>query len=130
MRVEGWESLLAAHIHAAYHQPFRWGQHDCALWASAWVGKAAGTDHGVLWRGKYKTELGAARLMKKRGYTVVEAIADAHLTVIPVPYAKRGDLVLHPQGALGIVTGRQSVFLMRERTESIDTLSCLKAWTV
>lgn len=130
MRVEGWETLLDDHVHQAYHQPFKWGEHDCALWASQWVGKATGTDHGTLWRGKYKTEMGAARLMKKRGYEGVEAIADAHLTIIPVPFARRGDLILHPQGALGIVVGRHSVFLTAEAVVTIDTLSCLKAWTV
>jgi len=130
MRTEGWESLLAEHIRLAYHRPFKWGENDCAIWSSEWVEKATGEPYNAIWKGKYKTEAGAARLMKKRGFESVEAIADAHLTIIPVQFARRGDLVLHPQGALGIVAGSKSVFLTAERVETMPTLDCLKAWTV
>ena len=130
MRVEGWESLLDQHIREAYRTPFEWGSRDCALWATDWVLKATGQDFGGPWRGKYKTEVGAAKRMKRLGFASVEAIADAHLTECPIGLAQRGDVVLHPQGPLGICMGRHSFFITESSVTSIPTTDCPKAWRV
>jgi hypothetical protein len=128
MRVEGWESLLVAYL--ADNRPFAWGSRDCALWANDWVLACTGVDHGEPWRGKYKTERGAAKRMKTLGFRSVESIPDAHLEPTPVGMAQRGDLVLHPDGMLGICNGRTSSFLTQEAITAIPTLACVAAWRV
>lgn len=92
MRIEDWESLLNGYIAEAYRDPFAWGSRDCALWATDWVLLCTGVDHGGPWRGKYKTEAGAAKRMKKLGFANVEAIADAHpLWWAPLSRPRAGD---------------------------------------
>jgi hypothetical protein len=127
VRVEGWESLLAAHL-----QPteFVWGKHDCALWAADWVCKATGNDFGADWRGQYATEDEAQELMQARGFSGPEGIADAHLEPVPVALAHRGDIMLHPTGALGICAGAYSYFLTGRGLTRIPTLLCKRAWRV
>lgn len=130
MRVQGWEKLLAAHLDAMRMQPFEWGKNDCALSVARWVHACTGKDHFSDWVGKYKTERGAARRMKARGFTSADKIVDATLPIVSVPFARRGDIVLHPNGALGICNGIRSVFVAECGSIEIDTLSCIKAWRV
>lgn len=129
-RVGGWESLLAAHIEAARHTPFAWGAHDCALWAADWVRLCTGEDHAAGWRGRYQTELGAARLLSRRGYGNVAALADALAPAVPVAKARRGDVVQHPDGHLGVCAGRLSYFPATDGITEVETLRCLRAWAV
>lgn len=130
MRLEGWEARLEAHIREAYSHAFAWGEHDCALWAARWVLVATWEDFLSDWQGRYKTEAGAARLMKRRGFASVADIADAHLPEIPVKLARRGDLLLHPQGSLGICYNRHGFFLTADGVTMIDAGTCPRAWKV
>ena len=97
MRVADWEARLAAAIMAARDKPFIWGQHDCAIWTfDLRRALTDGPDHASLWRGKYKTALGAERVMRRLGWSSYEAGAWALLGE-PRAYpllAQRGDLVL------------------------------------
>ncbi len=128
MRSEGWETILASYVAAP--PPFAWGETDCALWTAGWVCLCTGRDYAADWRGKYRTKAGATRLMRQRGFKAPEDIADAHLNEIPVRLARRGDLLLHPEGNLGLCTGRQGVFLTETGVTRIDTLGCARAWAV
>ncbi len=130
MRVDGWERLLAEYIEAAHRTPHAWGTNDCALWAAGWVRTATGSDYLADWAGLYQSELGACRLMKKRGYRNPEAVADAHLTGIPVDLARRGDLLLHPHGALGICGGVNGYFLTATGVTTFPARQCPRAWLV
>lgn len=131
MRIEGWDAVLVEYLRAAEQLSFEWGQNDCALWASGYVDRVTGSNHADAWRGLYHTEEGALALMAERGFADPCAIADSILKRRPLRLAKRGDLVLHPTGALGICDGRRSYFLMPERGISpFPTLQCVKAWEV
>ena len=131
MRSEGWERLLAEHIEQAYGEPFVWGEHDCVLWCGEWVMKCTGQDYISGIKGTYKTERGAARLLRSRGFKTPESVADAYLTEIPVRLARRGDIVLHPESpTLGISSGLLSFFVTQDSLTSISTLLCPRAWKV
>jgi hypothetical protein len=112
--IERWEQHLAAAIIAARDKPFIWGQHDCAIWAfDLRRALTDGPDHASLWRGKYKTALGAERVMRRLGWSSYEAGARALLGE-PRAYpllAQRGDLVLGaaPE-AFGICLGAKVAF--------------------
>ena len=129
-RSEGWERRLADYIAAAIDRPFAWGSHDCALWAATWVDLATGSTFAAEWAGLYKTQAGAWNAMKTRGFSGVAGIADRHLEGIPVNRASRGDLVLHPQGALGICHGVRSYFVTESGLAAEKTLACTRAWAV
>lgn len=90
-----------------------------------------GEDFTRDWLGKYKTELGAARRMKRLGFASASDIADRHLPGKPVPFARRGDIVLHPsQGCLGVCNSMMSHFVTEQGLTHVPTLDCLKAWGV
>lgn len=131
MRVEGWERMLADYLGAAAAVPLEWGRHDCALWAATWARACSGNDAVSTWIGKYTTEQGAAREIRRRGFTCVADIADAHFAETPLALAGRGDMVLHPTtGSLGICNGRVSQFVGAAGAVRVDTLACTRAWAV
>ena len=93
MRLRDWQSRLDATIAAHRAMPFAWGAHDCALFAADCVQAVTGTDPAADLRGKYRTEAGAARHIKRLGG--MEAIADARLGArVPVLMAQVGDVAL------------------------------------
>lgn len=111
-RPADWDVRLWAYIDAAQAQPFAWGTHDCATWVAGWGREVTGEDHAAAWRGRYDTEVGAVRMIRRAGYRdmaqwVSEICGDplAHRLM-----AQRGDVAL-VEGALGIVTGGQVALL-------------------
>jgi hypothetical protein len=130
MRNEGWESLLATYIEALRQKTFRWGKHDCALACAEWVRIATGNDLSLPWAGLYENEEELDALMLARGFSTYEHIADSHLISKPVMLAKRGDILLHPSGTLGICTGTDGVFVTARGIITEKTLNCPKAWEV
>ena len=130
MRPEGWESLLAAHITTARAQPFAWGERDCVLWCADWVLQIRGVDYAEHCRGAYATEDQAAQLLDELGFASVSDLVDGHLDVTPVKYARRGDVMLHPSGMLGICDGAHAYFLTASSVTRIGFLHCTRAWTV
>ena len=128
MRAPGWEMLLPRYV--AESGPFAWGSNDCALWAAKWVRLCTGQDFTADWEGRYTTAAGAARRMLDLGYANVAEIASAALPEKPVAMAVRGDLLLHPSGALGICTGLQGSFLSADGLIADRTLDCERAWGV
>ncbi len=130
MKKAGWESALYEYVAHSKDVVFTWGENDCCLWVARFVDKVCDTDYASLFDGKYNTAAGATALMQSKGFSSTEEVADAYFHSIPRAYAQRGDIVLHPQGALGICTGRKSFFLKEEGLTEIDTLECQKAWEI
>ena len=130
MRIEGWEKLLAEHVEQGRDKAFAWGKHDCALWCADWVSKVTGIDHAAEWRGQYTNETELNKLLRARGYGSWEAVADACAMSRPLMLARRGDILLHPCGTLGICTGNYGVFVTERCVLTHPTLACLKAWGV
>lgn len=99
------EHYLEAHLHdfLAERQdvPFAWGLNDCAIFAADAILAMTGTDIAEDFRGRYTSEVGALRAIKKitGGSTIADAAgycANKHgLVEHKYPLmAKRGDLVL------------------------------------
>lgn len=129
MRVEGWESLLNEHIEQA--GAFVWGQNDCALWTAEWVGKATGQDFADDWRGLYASEAELDDLLLARGISSpAELPIRAGLMAIPIGFVQRGDILLHPQGCLGVCNGLHGYFLTERGVTRLPTRNCVRAWEV
>lgn len=129
MRVRGWESILHAELQAAKDRPFIWGEHDCVTWVANVILALTGTDYMAEFRGTYDSQLGARRLIKEIGGDLPGCV-DGKLPSIPVPMARRGDVVLY-ENALGICCGVKSFFITQaDGLQGIRTLQCEKAWRV
>jgi len=61
------ERALAAFISALATHPMVWGQSDCVMMAADWIRSRGHPDPAEPYRGRYKTELGCARLLTKAG---------------------------------------------------------------
>lgn len=127
-----WEHQLAAAITEARVRPFAWGSHDCATWAFALRRElTGGADVAARWRGRYRTAAGAARVMRRLGWTDLEAmgralLGDPHPTVL---FAQRGDVVLGPDG-FGICVGASAVGIAPEGLVTLPLSSYRLAWPV
>lgn len=128
MRIEGWESRLAAHIEAAYQQKFVWGQHDCVRWCAAWVLSATGQD--LIQGAAYSSEAEATAVIASLGFDSLPALVDACLEPVAPTHAQRGDILLHGCGALGICIGMNGVFPTESGVVVSKTTSCPQAWRV
>ena len=133
-RVEHWERLLAAAIDTARARPFVWGIHDCPTFAfeTAMI-LTGGQDTAALWRGRYATALGGARVMRRLGWASLEDMGRALLgeprpTVL---LAQRGDIVLADSGlGFGICTGASAVGMAPEGFANVPLTSCRLAWPI
>lgn len=132
LRVDGWERLLAEHVEAARLKPFEWGAHGCACWAiEVRTALTGGDDLAALWRGKYSTAASSVKVMRKLGWTSLEA-AGRDLLGEPLPsvlLAQRGDIVLMQTG-FGVVLGARAVGMSEAGLGSLPLADCLLGWRV
>lgn len=66
-RLNNWLSRFAALVDTARARPFEWGAHDCCLWAASAVLSITGEDPAEAWRGGYRTERAAMRILRSLG---------------------------------------------------------------
>lgn len=94
MRVPNWTARLAEVFAAAEGKPFAWGENDCCLFAADCCLAISGKDPALAFRGKYKTEAGAKRSLKRISGSL-EGAFDAHFEQVSWMFAQRGDVVLY-----------------------------------
>ena len=133
-RRPGWEHRLAEAIEAARDRPFRWGRHDCAIFAfDLRRDIAGGHDVAALWRGRYTTARGAVRMMRRLGWHALEAVG-RDLLGEPLPsvhLAQRGDLVLANTGlGFGVCLGARAAGIAPEGLVFVPLSACRLVWRV
>jgi len=95
MKPNNYHSLLAQFIKRGQNIPFSWGNHDCCLFACNCVVAMTGLDPGKKYRGRYSTELGAKKILKKlAGGDVETAFTNVFGAIKPRLNATNGDIVL------------------------------------
>ncbi|MBN8291020.1 hypothetical protein JI664_03490 [Rhodobacter sp. NTK016B] len=118
-KTPGWQNRLVAYLAAAGRERFVPGQHDCALFASGALAAMTGVDLAAPYRGRYTTERGGIRILRKDGYHDHVALAAAHLrTRADGERARPGDLAVIPTEtgpALGVVQGAAVYVLTPDR---------------
>jgi hypothetical protein len=109
MRRQHWPALLADELARARDRPFRYGEHDCCLFAANVALALTGSDPAATLRGRYKTRLGAQRLIAAAGglesLAAQLASASGYAEIAPL-LAQRGDAVLIETAradALGVI---------------------------
>lgn len=101
-RLPDWPARLATLMDASLGKPAAWGVNDCVTFGADGVVAVTGADPLADLRGRWRTELGAARVARRLG-GFVEAITERLGPAVSPLHARRGDLLLLP-GAL--VVGR------------------------
>ena len=104
-RVEGWEGRLAAFVAQAATRPFKWGAWDCCLMPCDGVREITGVDPAEALRGRYSTEIGAVRALRRFSgggltETVEKIAANLGAPEVGTGFAGRGDVVLVTDPAL------------------------------
>lgn len=103
-----WKARLVDYLAASAQRPFRYGQHDCALFAAGAVAAMTGTDHADGWRGYGDLPSGLRRL-RAAGHDDHVAFVASILPEIHPVRAMPGDVAVMPGdggvAALGIVQG-------------------------
>ncbi|MER9697670.1 hypothetical protein [Mesorhizobium sp. M0146] len=118
-RLPDWDRRLARVVSSFKDAPGVWGESDCLLTTAAGIEAVTGQDIMAPWRGRYKSEAGAARLMRKEGCLNVEDVLGKFFGLPPVGrlLARRGDVgVIERDGDLcaGFMCDRG--FLVRTHT--------------
>lgn len=90
-----WRSRLIRFLEARERSAFAWGVRDCFLMAADAHVAMRGIDPAAEWRGRYKTETGAARLMRRNGCADMRDVARLLFSEI--------DLVDALDGSIGLV---------------------------
>jgi hypothetical protein len=134
-RREDWTSRLAAALEEARDKPFKWGSHDCGLFAADCVLAMTDTDPAALYRGQYVDEAGARDtlwLISGGGLRAAwtKALGPA---MNNVRMAKRGDVVLVEVGgveATGVVVGSRVACLSEAGLAMVPAHRIVAAWSV
>jgi hypothetical protein len=143
-RIEGWEGRLAEFVTQARSRPFLTGEFDCCLMPCDAVEMMTGVDPAAALRGRFKTERGALRVLKRfagGGITEVAEKIAAELGApeVPIRFARRGDivLVLDPvfvrapwDALLGLCLGRQVAVMAPEGLRLTPMHDLNRAWAV
>lgn len=91
MRYRNWALNLAKYLKANSNTAFEWGVYDCCLFVADCCEIVCGVDPAESYRGKYKTELGAKRLIKKNHGTLEDAF-DSYFKRRELSHVQRGDI--------------------------------------
>lgn len=130
-RKRNWAYILKKAIDKKGKQDFEWGTNDCALFASDILHSLTGTDPASWFRGKYSSEKGAYKALKRspfsdneKGFnplfsTVVKNLASKNnMEAVELNYIQRGDLCLVKNHddlySMGIFGGDGAIVVSRD----------------
>lgn len=110
-----WEADLSAYIASVRDDRFEWGRLDCGLFFAGAVLAMTGCDPGEPFRGKYSTDMGAAKALKRFGAGDLESTLNSLFDACPVGKLQRGDGVWNGE-AVGVCMGAYALFVGRAET--------------
>lgn len=116
---------LADYITSNLGRPFKWGEHDCVLFAVGWLEHATGRDY-LTQHKPWTTALEAARKVADLGG--LDAMFDAELTQINPNFAADGDLAII-RGTAHLFSGAHVVSVGESGLIFTDRLAAQHAWT-
>ena len=134
-RYSDWEDRLRTYLDRVEWEPFKWGSHDCALFAADCVKAQTGIDPGEHFRGTYTDARGARQALRDYGAgTLLKTVKDWLGEPKSPHQAKRGDIVMQDATTCGVCVGQYSWFVGEEqgfeRLAIIPTASCRYAFSV
>ncbi|WP_132390231.1 hypothetical protein [Novosphingobium sp. PhB165] len=117
--------------------PFEWGKVDCAKVAAFHL-RQIGLKLSLSKAGRYSSPLGAARALKRLGYSTLAEMADGiGLCPIPPAYLMLGDIAEiegdSPIGTICLYAGNGNLFGFHENHPGLVTMTpknILRAWSI
>ncbi len=139
IRVDDWQKNLTELIEAKRNVPYSITDHNCLMWALSGALAVNGVDYYKQFRGKFKTEKGAAKALRQIGKasSSVEFLEATFGKRNPLAFARKGDIVaaVNPQGQaelannlalfgppVGVCYGLLSYFVGLDGLITIETL--------
>jgi hypothetical protein len=116
---------LAHYITSHLGRPFKWGEHDCVLFAVGWLEHATGRDYLSPYK-PWSTALEAARKVADSGG--LDALFDAELEPIEPNFAVDGDLAII-RGTAYLFSGPHVVSVGEDGLVFKDRLEAQYAWS-
>lgn len=112
-RLANWEAALSEYLTNVRDKPLKWGEHDCGLFFAGACKVMTGFDPGEPFRGRYSTEMGAARALKKYGAGDLESTLDGLFEVVAPGMIQRGDGVWNGE-SVGVAMAGYALFVGQE----------------
>jgi hypothetical protein len=110
--------------------PFGWGRHDCALWAAAAIHAQLGADPAESLRGRYRTMLGAQRLLAPWGGLAGMATAVLGAPLHSPLLACTGDVGFTGEGVLAVCGGETWLVATSGGIGHVGLTDAQTAWRV
>jgi len=132
VRLEDWQRRFANYLISKQNEPFVWGKNDCVLFGAGALESITGVN---LYAGqpKYKTEMGAKKLLKKLGgieKLLIDRLGSGHRNAL---LARRGDIVLvkAPLMTVGVVddTGQRIALVYKDGLIRVPLTSAWRVWS-
>lgn len=98
MRLPDWDRRLARVTEKHLALPGEWGVCDCGLTVGEAIEAVTGTNPLAEFAGRYSTELGAARIMKRKGWADMGDVLAHFFPPVGRLLAQRGDVGTVMQG--------------------------------
>jgi hypothetical protein len=136
MRYENWPCRLQILLDAAREQEFSWGTLDCCQWAGLAVEAQTGVNPIAHIRGKYRTAIGAKRVLNRDfGGSLRAGVTLSMGDPVPPLMAGRGDLVLvdlDGTECVGVVdlSGERIAAIGLHGLEFVPLTAAVAAWKV
>ena len=114
-RLINWQARLVSYIADCRARPFAYGKHDCALFAAGAVQAMTGVDPADAWRGRYTTQRGGLRVLRRAGFRDHIEMVAVLFPETSVSAALPGDLAVidtEDGRALGVIQG-PAVYVLR-----------------
>lgn len=131
MRLTNWQLEFSKCISENWRKPFKWGEHDCVLWAANNTLAITGSDPALEFRGTYDSALGAARILKEHGG--MEALISSKFESVRPAFANVGDILLvmqNEQPMMAVCNGQTMLAPGEFGLVALPTLSAVNAWRV
>ncbi|MCX5570623.1 DUF6950 family protein [Kaistia nematophila] len=132
-RRDDWRPALHEAIEATRREPFQWGERDCALFAADCVKAMTGIDLGFGFRGSYDDAAGAAKALRRAGFSDLPDVVASFFEEIHPVRAGVGDIaaIETAEGwALGVYGGPRVTVLRPDGLGSVDRSMVTRAFRV
>ncbi len=133
-RFPDWHDRLCTFLDTVAEKPFKWGEHDCALFGANAVLRMTGVDIAEEFRGKYDSHATSLIALREYGAGTLLKTMKSKLASTSVHLAKRGDLVMKDRRTVGVCVGAYSWFVAQvgdgEGLIALPTSSCAYGLTV
>ena len=135
-RIDNWVFILANELKKP--RTFIWGQEDCCLFSANIIKSITNIDIAKKFRGKYKTKLGAFKLIKKFGYNNLIECVDTEIQKygfkkIHKNLAQKGDVItkkIDNDEIIGIMLDDVGVFLHKNTYSYTKRKDLNMAWAI